>query len=202
MLLHRLPFIGRERPGLQEDAVGNADLSDVVKQRGPPHVEDFLVTQRYQFGREPRLAQFLLGRVRPWRGGPEALFDGLIRFTKSRSGYISRQNKIPSCSTGFWLADRPLFLVQDEDKSTYHYTRAMLAFRLTYVGTTPAPAAIFPGTLMRVSLARWWRPDDAPDMEERCYLQLSGCYENAEGFSDGKKTVTSKPGGSEAQIPF
>src|SRR5579885_1313331 len=121
----------------------------------PPHVEDFLVTQRHQIGREPRLAQFLSARVRPWRGGPEGLFDGLIRFTGSRSGYISRQNKLPSCSTGFWLADRPLFRIQDGDRASYHYTREALVCRVTYVGTAPAPATIAAGTLVRVSLARW-----------------------------------------------
>jgi hypothetical protein len=29
-------------------------------------------------------------------------------------------------------------------------------------------------TLLRLSLARWWQ--QAPELEERCYLQLSGWY--------------------------
>jgi hypothetical protein len=28
---------------------------------------------------------------------------------------------------------------------------------------------------MRISLARWWKPDDS-ELSERCYLQLSGWY--------------------------
>jgi hypothetical protein len=167
----------------------------------PPHLEDFLATQRHQLGREPRLAQFLSERIRPWRGGPEVLFDGLIRFTGNRSGYISRQNKLPSCSTGFWLADRPLRLVQDKGKASYHYARKDLICRITYVGAATPPAVITPGTLVRVSLARGWRPEDTPDLEERCYLQLSGYYDDAESFSVHKKTGTLKPADSEEEIP-
>ena len=29
---------------------------------------------------------------------------------------------------------------------------------------------------MRVSLARWWRPEDTPEVEEKCYAQLSGWF--------------------------
>lgn len=54
--------------------------------------------------------------------------------------------------------------------------------RIPYVGFEPAVDLIPKGTLVRVSLARWWRPHDSPpDMEERCYLQLSGWYEVAAG---------------------
>jgi hypothetical protein len=49
---------------------------------------------------------------------------------------------------------------------------------ITYVGFEPAIELITHGSLVRVSLARWWRPDD--DSEERCYLQLSGWYDVAQ----------------------
>jgi ATP-dependent DNA helicase RecQ len=32
------------------------------------------------------------------------------------------------------------------------------------------------GTLLRVSLAHWWRPAEKPEEEERCYVQLSGWF--------------------------
>ena len=47
---------------------------------------------------------------------------------------------------------------------------------MPYVGFADPIERIPKGALVRVSLARWWRPDDAPDMEERCYLQLSGWF--------------------------
>ena len=32
------------------------------------------------------------------------------------------------------------------------------------------------GTLVRVSLAHWWRPEDDHTGELRCYVQLSGWF--------------------------
>jgi len=47
--------------------------------------------------------------------------------------------------------------------------------RFPYVGFEPKVNLIPAGTLMKISLARWWKPEDS-DMSERCYLQLSGWY--------------------------
>ena len=48
---------------------------------------------------------------------------------------------------------------------------------LKYVGEESPIKVIPAGTLVRLSLARWWRPEDSePNFEERCYLQLSGWY--------------------------
>ncbi len=47
--------------------------------------------------------------------------------------------------------------------------------RFPYVGFESKVDRIPAGTLMRMSLARWWKPEDS-DMNERCYLQLSGWY--------------------------
>ncbi len=149
----------------------------------PPHVEDFLVTGMDLLGREPNLARFLAPRVRPWRGGAKVLFGGAIRFTSNHSGYICRQAQIPPCSTGFWIPDRKLTLDPRSEKATYHYARHHWICRLPYVGTDPAQDRIPAGTLLRVSLARWWRPEDAPEMEERCYLQLSGWYDSKQTFT-------------------
>jgi ATP-dependent DNA helicase RecQ len=39
------------------------------------------------------------------------------------------------------------------------------------------PVEVIPaGTLLRVSLAHWWRPREDADVEPRCYVQLSGWY--------------------------
>ena len=47
-------------------------------------------------------------------------------------------------------------------------------YNIPYVGCAEAIDLIPAGTLVRVSLARWWRPEGMN--EERCYLQLSGWY--------------------------
>jgi hypothetical protein len=39
-------------------------------------------------------------------------------------------------------------------------------------------------------------------MEERCYLQLPGCYDDAQSFPRGKEGVALKPADSEDEIPF
>lgn len=141
-----------------------------------PHVEDYLVLDSRLESREPNLGSFLSARVRPWTGGPEGLFDAAVRFTGRRTGYISRDH-VPPCSTGFWLPDRPLALSRGGDKLSFEYARDQLILRASYVGTQPPVEAIPAGTLVRLSLARWWRPRDA-EVEERCYVQLSGWYDD------------------------
>ena len=105
----------------------------------------------------------------------DVLFDGKIHFTMNGGGYVSATN-IPDRATGFWIPSEPLRLDTDErDKQGYFekYNR-----HLSYVGTSDELVEIIePGTLVRVSLARWWRPPNAdPTFEERCYAQLSGWY--------------------------
>ena len=137
------------------------------------------------------------------RATGRAIFDGVIRFTWNRSGYISLQNPLPRCSTGFWVPDRPLALVQSGNKASYHYERADLILRVSYVGTVPAVDNIPAGTLVRVSLARWWRPEDVPDLEERCYVQLSCWYEDAgQSLAAHLKAKRDQRGSFEETIPF
>lgn len=136
----------------------------------PPHVEDVIVTQRARVGQIQHLGHFLRRRVPIWYGGPSELYERLLGWTGNGSGYISHSRGVPSMSTGFWMPDQPLDLQQ----GYYHYPVRYGARRLHYVGTQPAAPMIAAGTLVRVSLARWWAPQ--PDMEERCYLQLSGWY--------------------------
>lgn len=141
----------------------------------PPHVEDVLAS-KYDFVREqPALRNHLLGRVAPWRGGIDQVFGGVLGYTSNDNGYVCARLGIPDQSTGFWLPDRDLTLRADDKH--YDYRDGRLNRGLSYVGE-PAPVSVLPaGTLVRVSLARWWKQEDAaPDFEERCYLQLSGWY--------------------------
>lgn len=68
-----------------------------------PHVEDVIVDSGWRVGHQDNIRSYLLARVRPWQGGPDQLFDGLLRFTQNGSGYICRRHTLPKGSVGFWL---------------------------------------------------------------------------------------------------
>ncbi|HBK05483.1 MAG TPA: hypothetical protein DDZ81_06405 [Acetobacteraceae bacterium] len=139
-----------------------------------PHTEDVLVT-RYQFvGTQANLQAHLLTRGPPWQGSINQVFGGVLEFTSKNNGYVCRRHVVPAVSTWFWIPDRDLTL--RADGKHYDYPNSFLRRGLAYVGEPQAVPSLPAGTLVRVSLARWWRPDETPDLEERCYLQLSGWF--------------------------
>ena len=150
-------------------------FNDVANPR-PPHVEDVLVTASKYLGTVADVRGAILSRVQPWQGSTSVLFGGGVSYTGKHNGYI--EDRVPDRSTWYWIPDKQLVLRDDGA----HYDYASTFFGVTiqhglkYVGE-PAPLPSLPaGTLVRVSLARWWRPDDDESFPERCYLQLSGWY--------------------------
>ena len=140
-----------------------------------PHVEDVLVTNARFVGVVPDVSSYLLERLSPWRGGIGQVFGGFIRFTGNNNGYVAERIGVPGCSTWFWVSDRDLSLRRDGRH--YDYVSSFIQNKgFSYVGEPDPLPVLTAGTLLRVSLARWWRPEDQPDMEERCYLQLSGWF--------------------------
>jgi len=142
----------------------------------PPHVEDVLVTKFQYLRRQPNLRAFLQPRVQVWRGGPEQLFGGKLCATPSGSGYVCAKAGLPDRSTGYWMPDRTLEKVEQNGRIRYLYPTAQGIRSFPFVGLAKPVERLLAGTLLRVSLARWWRPEADPDAEERCYLQLSGWY--------------------------
>ncbi len=146
-----------------------------------PHVEDIRVMRETYIGPTSNLRNMLMQRVQPWCGEPDQLFEGKLLL--ERTGYISRMRGLPSCSTGFWLPTCPLsqslsfregqpyyqIIMQPED--VFPAVRKLF---IKYVGFADPIGLIPAGTLVRVSLARWWQRPGTD--EERCYLQLSGWY--------------------------
>jgi hypothetical protein len=111
-----------------------------------------------------------------FRGSPIQIFNGLLGWTGNGSGFLGNRNNLPANSVGFWISDRELTLADDGKHYLYPSTNEFTtAKRFPYVGFAPKVNSIPQGTLMRISLARWWRPSDS-DISERCYLQLSGWY--------------------------
>jgi len=146
----------------------------------PPHTEDILIEQKTFSQRtfsKSNLAEWIESDFpnRIWRGSPDILFDNQIRFTSSGSGYVSHSNEVPDISVGFWISDRDLTRRDYNGKIKYNYPTSNSWRNIPYVGKEDPLDIIPAGTLMRVSLARWWSPEDSNE-EERCYLQLSGWY--------------------------
>jgi hypothetical protein len=142
-----------------------------------PHCEDVLVYQSEYVYTARSVNQALLKRIHPWQGGYTNLFDGLVRFTRNGSGYISERIGVPSQSVGFWMITRPMKLHEWDGKRYYGFDGHKA--RLPYVGYDDFQDTIPAGTVLRISLARWWKPSEADtSLESRCYLQLSGWYLN------------------------
>ncbi len=147
--------------------------------RVPPHVEDVKILHK-EYKRKLRNEQTMLQvlkncNVKIWKGNPETLFDGCLLWTAKGSGYISGKARIPDHSVGFWITDKELTKYNVYEKIRYRYSCSQNGRSLPYVGVE-TPAEIIPaGTLLRVSLARWWDKDG--EIEERCSLQLSGWYD-------------------------
>src|SRR5579863_2610989 len=148
----------------------------------PPHVEDIIVTGGKRAGHVSNMREILLEHVQPWEGGPEQLYDGLLTISNSK-GYISEQNPLPAASAGFWIPDRPLTLNFQSNSSKPYYslvlgeevTKGQIDFlNIPYVGFVEPIKQIPAGTLLRVSLARWFNQNGRT--ENRCYLQLAGWY--------------------------
>lgn len=142
----------------------------------PPHIEDILVhsmTYKFTFESIDKMVEYLTSKlkVKIWKGSSDVLFDGNLQWTSGGSGYISESGGIPNNSVGFWIPDKDLKRNDFNERVRYSYP---LRWRnISYVGFQNPIDIIPAGTLVRVSLARWWSPNDD---EERCYLQLSGWY--------------------------
>ena len=106
------------------------------------------------------------------------LFEGLAQH-QSRCAVHFRTYRPPVLQHHV-LATRPGFCADDDGKRIrYRYPTADDGRTLTFVGFQQPLPQIPAGTLLRVSLAHWWRPDEMPDGELRCYVQLSGWYEES-----------------------
>lgn len=145
-----------------------------------PHMEDVMVSAQIYIRHKSGLSSFLQSQNIPiWKGNASNLFDGCICFAENTgSGYISNAS-IPQQSVGFWISDKDLIKNVYEGKIRYCYRYTPKQYTnqktLAYVGLSYAPDIILAGTLIRVSLARWWTPPNAT--QAHCYLQLSGWYD-------------------------
>lgn len=149
------------------------DREDVV----PPHIEDVIIQSKSYNRKIENISDFIINSgIAIYRGAPNQIFNGRLGWTGNGSGYLCNRDDLPTNSVGFWISNKDLVL--DDDDKHYNYDSDDWFEpnkRFPYVGFEPKVKRIPAGTLMRMSLARWWRPEDS-EIDERCYLQLSGWY--------------------------
>lgn len=166
---------GEYQPGDTPFSVGQ--IWDIEFKENPdkaPHIEDVIVSSRKYLRNIESIFAFISENCQILKGSPLVLYDELLKWTGSGSGYICERNGVPNTSVGFWISDRDL--IYENGYYTYsQLTRFHRTRRFKYVGFDNPIGIIPAGTLIRVSLAKWWSPPDI-DIEERCYLQLSGWY--------------------------
>lgn len=142
-------------------------------ERRPPHVEDVAVTASKKIGQSKDIVADIGSRSQSvWNGPISELFQGCVQFTGTGSPYIN-ESDVPDNATGFWIPDKDLVLEHGENGAVY-YTVKGSYHHIKYVGIADPISVIPAGTMIRVSLARWWTND--PNFPERCYGQLSGWY--------------------------
>jgi hypothetical protein len=141
---------------------------------GPaPFREDYRVTRARRVGVERDLAAFARRHARNvWDGPLSSIFDGCL--TMARRPYLASGGCLPPSSTGFWVSDRDSTREEVRDGFQYSFD----GHRLVYKGTGLAPPRIARGSVLRVSLARWWAGGSAAPFPDgpRCFTQLSAAY--------------------------
>ena len=142
----------------------------------PPHVENMIVHERRRLGPMTDPIPFIERFMPPRAGGIEALYEGLIQATATGVLFITARTGIPPYSTMFWRPTEPLARADDAKRIRFRYPTSAGGHTLTFVGFQEPLPVIPAGAIVRVSLAHWWRPETNPDVEERCFAQLSGWF--------------------------
>ncbi len=142
----------------------------------PPHVENIVVRAKRRLGPMSDPDRFIDAHMPAVAGGLEGLYQGLTQANATGALYIAERTGVPPYSTMFWRPDQPLARDDDAKRIRYRYPTPDGGRTLTFVGFQEPIEVIPAGTLVRVSLAHWWRPEERPDDELRCYVQLSGWF--------------------------
>lgn len=137
-----------------------------------PHVEDKEVMPDFKLIRQLSTSEVIdeIDRlVDVPNGGLDCIFEGKLR-RSTYATYISPE-AVPQHSVCFWRPNEPLIKSVFLGKSRYWFGGC---HAISFVGFQEPVDLIPAGTLLRMSLANWWSPDDIT--EKRCYLQLSGWF--------------------------
>jgi len=164
----------REEDDIAPGEVWELDYTDHAEP-DPPHVEDVLVSaaKRVETLSAEDVRSLILENEKPWKGGPEELFDGTAAATPNGRVYVPGDGQLPTRSTGYWLPDDELIKRISFQKAKFLYAGVSELDEFTWAGMADSPARIPAGSLVRVSLARWFNPPSAP---AGYYVQISGVH--------------------------
>lgn len=145
----------------------------------PPHIEDVIIISKTYLGKINSINDYLLeNNLVNWRGHINNLFDGLLHWTNSGTGYIPVNGRLPSSSVGFWISDKDLIRVEFDQKVRFRYPNGNNYRNISYVGYQETIENIPSGTVLRVSFSRIFPPENSSiNAPKGYYLQLSGWYE-------------------------
>ena len=90
----------------------------------PPHNENFVVQKknRLHTTKDPKdLVSAIELLMPPKIGGPQEIYEGLLKTTDSGSLYVSVGGDLPSYSTTFWRPDQPLIRDTEGRRIRYRY---------------------------------------------------------------------------------
>jgi hypothetical protein len=165
----------------------------VNTRRTEPHNEDVTIRNQRFVRKIYQLETYIKGMGVPiWRNNISNIFEGKILWQRNGKGYFSENVKnYPSHSVGFWISDVDLRY----SNGSYIYESNGVSKQMVYKGNQTELPVIPKGRLIRLSLAKWWKPEDS-DIEARCYLQLSGWYEDRPEQlqrTETRKSVTAQP---------
>ena len=161
----------------------------------PPHNENFVVHKKSRFHTTKEMKDLVSAielLMPPKTGHPRVLYEGLLQNTGGGRLHIAKQSGIPPYSTTFWRTDQPLTLDIEKQKPRYRYPTENGGCTFTSGGFQEPLKTIPADTLLRVSLAHWWRPEDKPEVEERCYAQISGWFLEEERQAEQKLSCEEK----------
>ena len=139
--------------------------------RKEPHNEDVTI-HSYTFVRKVYpLETFIKNMGVPiWKNNIANIFEGKILWQGNGKGYFSKNIKnYPIHSVGFWISDIDLIHQKVGHQDFYIYQNNGISRQIVYKGNQSILPVIPKGRLIRLSLAKWWKPEDS-DIEERCSL--------------------------------
>jgi hypothetical protein len=144
----------------------------------PPHIEDVIITDKTFLRRIEDIPNLLRERnIIDWVGHIDNVFDGLLQWTNSGTGYITLGGQMPTKSVGFWQTSSNLIRVIFDTKTRFRFPNGSNYRGISYVGYQETIETIPAGTILRVSLSRIFPPENSQIQTPRgYYLQLSGWY--------------------------
>ena len=140
-----------------------------------PHTEDVMVQSSHLSTTLSRAdaKRFISQNFNVISGSLSNLFGGSVHSPLRAASYIDATS-VPNHSVCFWKPHASLTYTNSFNKDKYHYADPEHDTYFAYVGIDPAIEIIPKGSIVRMSLARWWTP---PNSESKaCYLQLSGWF--------------------------